>query len=144
MSKGKVLIVEDDDDLRRGLTLRLRSFGYDVVQAQDGVCAVSVARREHPDVVMLDIGLPGGDGITVLQRYANLPTLSSTPVVVLTGRDPAVTEPAVRAFNVTSFLRKPADNEQLAAAIANAIHGHSEAVAPRDGPAAPPPSLWFG
>jgi len=124
MSRGKVLIVEDDDDLRRGLGLRLRHLGYDVVQAQDGVGAVNVARQERPDLVLLDIGLPGGDGISVLDRYANLAALAATPVVVLTGRDPQTTEPVVRArHNVSAFLHKPADNDQLAAALAAAING---------------------
>ncbi|HEY8722204.1 response regulator [Pengzhenrongella sp.] len=121
--RAKVLIVEDDEDLRRGLTLRLRRIGYDVVNAQDGLGAVSVARKERPDLVLLDIGLPAGDGISVLERYANLPALCSIPVVVLTGRDPQTTEPAVRKFRVAAFLRKPADNNELAETIERALRG---------------------
>ncbi len=120
MSK-KVLIVEDDDDLRSGLRLRLGSLGYEVVEASDGYFAIEIARKELPDVVLLDIGLPGGDGISVLQRYSQMPQLSGIPVVVLTGRDPFVTEPAVRRFNVSAFLRKPADNDELAKALAAAV-----------------------
>jgi DNA-binding response OmpR family regulator len=121
MTRKKVLVVEDDRDLRHGLTLRLVALGYDVVQAEDGYFAVSVARNELPDVVLLDIGLPAGDGISVLERYARLPMLSGTPVVVLTGRDPIVTERAVRRFNVSAFLTKPADNKDLATALATAL-----------------------
>lgn len=121
MTRRKVLIVEDDRDLRQGLTLRLVSWGYDVVQAEDGFFAVSVARNEQPDVVLLDIGLPGSDGLSVLERYAKLPMLSGTPVVVLTGRDPHVTERAVRRYNVSAFLSKPADNDRLHAALVAAI-----------------------
>ena len=123
MTSGKVLIVEDDDDLRRGLALRLRALGYEVALAQDGLNAVVIGRQERPDAVLLDIGLPGGDGISVLDRYANLAALCATPVVVLTGRDPATVESLVRSRpNVTAFLRKPADNDELAAALAAAIH----------------------
>jgi DNA-binding response OmpR family regulator len=130
MSKTKVLIVEDDDDLRNGLTLRLRATGYEVVHAQDGVGAVSVARQERPDLVLLDLGLPAGDGFTVLARFANLPTLAAIPVVVLSGRDPRTTEPALRRCNVAAYLRKPADNRHLCEAIERALRGEPEAAAP--------------
>ena len=139
-TKAKVLVVEDDDDLRRGLSLRLKTIGYDVVNAQDGLGAVSIARKEHPDLVLLDIGLPAGDGISVLERYSKLPALSAIPVVVLTGRDPRVTEPAVRQFNVAAFLRKPADNSDLADALTTALRG--ETVPPRSAHSTPKPASW--
>lgn len=120
MSKT-VLIVEDDNELRRGLGLRLRSFGYQVAEAADGYAAVSVARQLQPDLVLLDIGLPGGDGITVLDRYSQLMQLAGIPVVVLSGRDPFVTEPLLRKYGVSAFLRKPADNDELRAALAAAL-----------------------
>lgn len=122
-TRAKVLVVEDDDDLRRGLSLRLKTIGYDVINAQDGLAAVSVAAQEHPDLVLLDIGLPLGDGISVLEHYANYPALRSIPVVVLSGRDARVTEPAIRKFHVAAFLRKPADNSDLAEAILRALRG---------------------
>jgi DNA-binding response OmpR family regulator len=131
MMKDKVLIVEDDNDLRFGLTRRLAALGYDVVQAVDGYQAVAVAIKENPDVVLLDIGLPAGDGISVLRRFEQLPALWFTPVVALTGRDPSTTESVVRAFaGVSAFLRKPADNDELAAALADAIRGAQQAATP--------------
>jgi two-component system KDP operon response regulator KdpE len=147
----KVLIVEDDNDLRRGLGLRIKALGYDVAEAFDGYTAVAVARDTLPDVVLLDIGLPGGDGISVLERYAQMMQLSAIPVVVLTGRDPFVTEPLVRRYNVSAFLRKPADNEDLARALAAATEGDADAPAPPSVPAEVsadddqgPSSVWFG
>lgn len=124
-TKAKILVVEDDDDLRRGLILRLKTFGYDLVAAQDGIAAVSVAMHEHPDLILLDIGLPGGNGLTVLERYANLPALCATPVVVVTGRDPRTTEPEVRKFHVAGFLRKPVENDVLAETIWRALRGET-------------------
>ena len=117
----KILIVEDDHDLRRALTIRLQASGYEVITAEDGLFAVSKARNEHPDLVLLDIGLPCGDGLSVLERYRKLPDLKSIPVVVLTGQDPAVTEPAVRPFHVAAFLRKPVDNDILLSTIFDAL-----------------------
>ncbi|HEY8718364.1 response regulator [Pengzhenrongella sp.] len=119
----KILIVEDDDDMRRGLSMLLRTEGYDVVVAQDGVGAVSVARTERPDLVLLDLGLPAGDGLVVLERYSNLPALCSIPVVVLSGRDPQEAGQAVRKFHVAAFLSKPAEAEDLTRAIERALLG---------------------
>jgi DNA-binding response OmpR family regulator len=141
MSKTKVLIVEDDDDLRNGLTLRLRATGYEIVHAQDGLGAVSVARQERPDLVLLDLGLPAGDGFSVLERFANLPVLAAIPVVVLSGRDPGTTEAALRKCNVAAYLRKPADNRDLCDAISRALRGEPAMAAP-DGPN--DPSTWMG
>jgi len=148
----KVLIVEDDNDLRRGLGLRIKALGYDVAEAFDGYSAVAVARDTLPDVVLLDIGLPGGDGISVLERYAQMMQLKSIPVVVLTGRDPFVTEPLVRRYNVSAFLRKPADNDDLARALAEAVADDTDVEKPTT--PAPPEvavdddrgsvSVWFG
>jgi len=137
ISKAKVLIVEDDDDLRRGLTWRLHASGYEIVQATDGVAAISVARHERPDVVLLDLGLPAGDGLVVLERYANLPDLSTIPVVVLTGRDPRIAEPATRKFHVAAFLQKPADNKDLVEAIERALRGETTLPDAPDAPDAP-------
>ena len=143
ISKAKVLIVEDDDDLRRGLTWRLHASGYEIVQATDGVAAISVARHERPDVVLLDLGLPAGDGLVVLERYANLPDLSTIPVVVLTGRDPRIAEPATRKFHVAAFLQKPADNKDLVEAIERALRGETTLPDAPDAPDAPAIPSFF-
>jgi len=143
MSKAKVLIVEDDDDLRRGLTRRLQASGYEIVHAEDGMRAISVARHEHPDVVLLDLGLPAGNGLMVLERYAKLPDLSAIPVVVLTGRDPLTAEPATRKFNVAAFLQKPADNKVLIEAIERALRGETTLPDPPAAAPAPAPAPSF-
>jgi DNA-binding response OmpR family regulator len=126
MTGPKILLVEDDPDLRRGLGIRLRASGYEVAFAEDGLSAVSVAVKDRPDLVLLDIGLPAGDGISVLERYGKLGPLCGVPVVVLTGRDPTTAGPAVRRFGVAGFLTKPADNELLLATIDRALRGEPE------------------
>jgi two-component system alkaline phosphatase synthesis response regulator PhoP len=60
----------------------LKASGYSSVFATDGITAVSVARKELPDLIILDIGLPGGDGFTVLERLKSCASLLSTPTIV--------------------------------------------------------------
>src|SRR5271166_6910365 len=92
MDKAKILIVDDDPDLRKALKLRLRANHYETVQASDGYSAVTVAQKERPNLIILDLGLPAGDGFVVLDRLQNNDALSSIPVIVLTARDPQSNE----------------------------------------------------
>ncbi|HEV7220942.1 MAG TPA: response regulator [Terriglobales bacterium] len=88
MEQPKILIVDDDPELRRGLNLRLRANHYDTAYATDGVSAMAMAQKEKPDLIILDIGLPAGDGYVVLDRLQENASLSCIPVIVLTARDP--------------------------------------------------------
>lgn len=107
----KILIVEDDLDLVRALQVRLGSSGYQVLAASDGVHGTMAARKEGPDLVILDLGLPGGDGYTLLHRFQEL--IPDTPVIVLTAGDPTVHEERTLAEGAFDFIQKPADNEVL-------------------------------
>ena len=66
--KSKILLVEDDEKIVKALTIRLKSQGFDVVSAFDAVMAISKAMEHHPDVILLDISMPGGNGFTVAER----------------------------------------------------------------------------
>lgn len=103
----KVLIVEDDHDLVRGLMIRLRNQGYLPVAVQDALSVIPVARKEHPDVILLDLGLPAGDGFVVMERLQAIPALAAIPVVVLTARDPDSARQRSLSAGAAAFLRKP-------------------------------------
>jgi DNA-binding response OmpR family regulator len=122
-SVTKVLVVDDDHDFRNAVSVVLRSAGFEVVVARDGVGAVSTALHEHPDLVVLDLGLPGGGGVSVLEHYARFPALWGVPVVVLSGRDPEVVETAIRTHYVSRVLHKPASRAQLVDAVERALDG---------------------
>src|SRR5205809_13415 len=77
MSKAKILIVDDDPDLRRALQLRLRANKYDTVHAPDGYAAIAMAQKEKPHLIILDLGLPAGDGFVVLDRLQNHDALAA-------------------------------------------------------------------
>lgn len=120
--KPTVLIVEDDEDLRLGLRLRLETVGFTVREAGDAYFAVEAAQEFHPGVILLDIGLPGMNGYSVLERYQQQPDLAGIPVVVLTGRDPVATKEALADYpQVVQFLTKPVRNAVLEAALRLAL-----------------------
>ena len=121
MDKTKILIVDDDQDLRRGLNIRLRANGYDTAFAQDAITAVSEARKENPDLIILDIGLPGGDGYVVMERLQSIASLACIPVIVVSARDPEANKERALNAGARAYFQKPADNEELLTAIVRAL-----------------------
>jgi len=113
MATQKILIVDDDPDLRQALRLRLRANHYETVNAVDGYSAIAQAYKERPNLIILDLGLPAGDGFIVLQRLQADDKLSSIPVVVLTARDPQSNEQRALRSGAAAFFQKPADNAEL-------------------------------
>lgn len=122
MERHKILIVDDDPDLRRGLNLRLRASHFDTAYATDGFSAIAMAQKEHPDLIILDIGLPAGDGFVVLDRLQQSAQLSSIPVIVLTARDPQYNRDRILKAGACAFLQKPADNNVLMTTIHYALN----------------------
>jgi DNA-binding response OmpR family regulator len=115
--KIKVLIVDDDQDLLVGLGIRLRSAGYRIAVAPDAGAVSRAVVDQQPDLILLDLGLPGGDGLWVLRGLKASPSTAAIPVVVITARDVAE-EAKVMAAGAFAFFQKPVDNAELLAAIA--------------------------
>jgi len=121
---GKVvLLVDDDEDLLISLAAPLRRQAFDVAVATDAVTAISTAVKHPPDVVVMDIGLPGGSGVTVMQRLHSLPQLAGVPVIMLSGRDPEKHRDDALAAGAAAYLAKPAAPEELMAAVVAALGG---------------------
>jgi DNA-binding response OmpR family regulator len=121
MSAKKILIVDDDKDLLVGLTTRLKANSYAVVWAMDAVSAIAMAAKELPDLLILDLGLPAGDGFLVLERLKALAHLSRIPVIVLSARSPTGNEQRALDSGAVAFLQKPPDNHELLTAIRRAL-----------------------
>ena len=119
---AKILVVDDDESLRLLLVRQLMTAGYEVCAAGDAIAAVSTAVRERPDLVLLDLGLPGGNGRVVLERLRGLPATAAASVVVITGSvvDP-LTEDDLRAHGCTAILEKPVAAADLLAAVAASL-----------------------
>lgn len=122
MEKPKILIVDDDPDLRRGLNVRLRANHYDTAYATDGFSAIAMAQKEQPDLIILDLGLPAGDGFLTLERLQESANLSCIPVIVLTARDPEYNRDRVLKAGASAFFQKPADNAQLLGTIRSVLN----------------------
>jgi DNA-binding response OmpR family regulator len=121
LKKNKILIIEDDKDMLRGLNVRLRASEYETASAPDAVMAMTIAKKVEPDLVLLDLGLPGGDGFVVLERMKNIPSLAGTPVIVVSARDPKANEKRALDAGADAFFQKPVDNEELMKAIQRAL-----------------------
>ncbi len=113
MSNKKILIVEDDADMRLALNVRLRAHHYDVCFAADATMSIMEARKQQPDLILLDLGLPGGDGFVVMQRLQSMPQLAVIPVVVVSARDQQANEERALRAGARAFLQKPVDNDRL-------------------------------
>lgn len=131
MARHKILVVDDDPDLVRALRLRLRANDYDISTAGDGYSAIATAHRERPDLIVLDLGLPAGDGFVVLDRLQNSDTLSGVPVIVLSARDPQNNEARALKAGAAAFFQKPADNEELLDVIRVSLPQTAAAAPPR-------------
>ena len=117
MPSKKILIVEDDSDQLRGLAVRLKASGYDVFGAPDGVTAISMTRQEKPDLVLLDLGLPAGDGFFVMERIRDMIPFSTIPIIVLSARDSAGNKEKAHKAGALAFFQKPVDSSLLVAAV---------------------------
>jgi DNA-binding response OmpR family regulator len=121
MTGKKILLVEDDKDAVRAIAIRLKSQGYDLVVAPDAIAAISAARREKPDLIILDLGLPGGDGFTVMKRLKSNCDFMLVPIIVVSARDPLINEARAMEEGAEAFFQKPVDNSELSAALERAL-----------------------
>ncbi|MGA2745860.1 MAG: response regulator [Candidatus Sulfotelmatobacter sp.] len=117
MSKKKILIIEDDADVRLGYNVLLRANHYDTFFAADAMCAITEARKCLPDVIVLDLGLPAGDGFVVLDRLRANMQLSMIPVIVVSGRDLPVNKERALLLGAKAFVQKPWNDNELLALI---------------------------
>lgn len=117
-----VLVVEDDDLVLRLVSNVLRRAGHTVVTAMDGATALTIARREVPRIVIVDILLPAGNGLQFLERMRSISALSATAAIVMTGGDADTYGRQAEALGA-SFLPKPLSPTELLTAVEEALGG---------------------
>ena len=117
MSDPVVLVADDDDDILLLVTTRLRRDGFDVISARNGDEALALAQQRRPDVAVLDVGMPGLDGLEVLQRIRADDELKGTRVLLLTAK--AQESDARRGYDAgaDAYVRKPFSPADLSARV---------------------------
>ncbi len=120
-SRKKILVVDDEQDIVRALTIRLRSNGYEVIPAFDGEEAVLLAHKDNPDLVILDIRMPAGDGFSAAERLKQSEHTRHIPVIFLTGSPDRSAEGKAAALGARFYIKKPYDAEELLDAVRRAL-----------------------
>jgi DNA-binding response OmpR family regulator len=117
----KILVIEDDADIRMLLKVRLGNEGYDTAFAWDAVTALTIVRKEEPDLIILDIGLPGGDGWVVMERLQTLAPFAMIPIIVVSAQPTEPNAERATAAGAHSFIEKPFEMETVLVAVRGAL-----------------------
>jgi CheY-like chemotaxis protein len=112
MKRKRILVVDDDPVVQKVLHAMLQTIG-DTVVTGDAIAATAEARKNKPDLVILDLGLPAGGGFAVLQRLKATPALSLTPVLIISGLDRAANEHKALSAGASAYLEKPIKQEEV-------------------------------
>lgn len=122
--------MDDDPDICNGMRVRLKANDYDTFFATDAVSALSQARKHEPDLIILDLGLPAGDGFAVIEKLKVWPSLAWIPVIVVSARDLCRNKERALKAGAKAYLQKPVDNAELLNVIQQALGQSAHAEYP--------------
>jgi DNA-binding response OmpR family regulator len=123
--KKKILIVDDERDIVKALTIRLQTSGYEVFYAFDGAQGVFMAHKEKPDLILLDIRMPAGDGFSVAKQLGESTPTFRIPIIFLTGSPERNSEQRAQELGARFYIKKPYDPEELLDAVKRALETDS-------------------
>jgi CheY-like chemotaxis protein len=115
----KILVVDDNEIILKTISLKLQGAGYQVITALDGSEAVAAARKENPDLILLDISFPpdvGGvewDGFRIMEWFHHLDTVKKVPVIIITGGEDSKSKERAVSSGAVAFFHKPIDHDDL-------------------------------
>ena len=109
----KILVVDDEPDLLKVVTFRLRKLGYDIIEATDGQKAMDLIREHRPHLILLDLRLPIMDGWEVCRRVKADDQLKYIPIILLTASAGALNSEMTKELKAEDFLVKPFEPEKL-------------------------------
>jgi CheY-like chemotaxis protein len=118
-----VLVCEDEAPLRMLITATLEGSGYDIVEAKDGDESLELARGARPDLILLDMMMPGRSGLQVLEELRQEPGMAQTPVIMVTARAQARDREAAVRAGATQFVTKPFSPRKLAGVVEELLDG---------------------
>jgi DNA-binding response OmpR family regulator len=112
----RILVVEDDEKISKALNIRLSFDGYEVSRAFDAIAALNMLKEDQPDLVLLDISIPGGNGFEVISRAKKICGKVPAFFVITAHKDHGLREKAM-ALGAVGFFEKPFDGSELQTAI---------------------------
>jgi CheY-like chemotaxis protein len=125
----KILVADDDKEMVKLLATMLRRAGYEVVVSVDGCQAMDAACKYQPDLLILDVNMPAGGGLSVQERCQNLPAMCNCPVVYVTGdKSDTIVDRAIE-LGAVGILYKPFDHDQMLHVVRRALKRRAEAIA---------------
>ena len=114
----KIITVDDAATIRRMVSFTLRGAGHEVLEAQDGVVALTVLQASAVDLVITDVNMPNMNGIELTRQLRRLPRFSRTPILLLTTESDPAKKAEGRAAGATGWIVKPFSQDQLLAIVA--------------------------
>ena len=121
----RILIADDDSDMRTVIRKALEPLSHDIREADNAIEALKIARAERPDLVILDVVMPGVDGFEICYLIKTAPELQHTRVIMLTVRQDQIDVSIGRGAFADAYLLKPFNPDRLLAAIAKLEQGKS-------------------
>jgi DNA-binding response OmpR family regulator len=118
--KKTILIAEDDKKTALALTIRLQAAGYEVLSVPDGFRSFMQAMSRKPDLILMDIGLPFGDGLSVAEELQDS-DLSAIPIIFMTASRKKSLQSRAQEIGAAGFVKKPFDSQKLLDSIANVL-----------------------
>jgi two-component system KDP operon response regulator KdpE len=134
MNRQKILLVDDDPVIVKALSMKLVPAGYEVFTAVDGTEAIAAARKQNPDLILLDINFPNDvgvswDGFQVIAWLQRVDESKGTPVIVISGGDPAKFKARAIQAGAIAYLQKPVNNDELLGLIKQALANSAKPAA---------------
>ncbi|HEX4265510.1 MAG TPA: response regulator [Verrucomicrobiae bacterium] len=134
MNRKKILVVDDNLVITKTLSMKLESAGYQVIAATDGSEAATAARKEKPDLILLDISFPepgvgGGvqwDGFKIIDWFRRLEEAKNVPVIVITAGEPEKYKSQSLSKGAIAFFQKPIDTKELIDVIGKTLNSGSK------------------
>lgn len=126
MTKKRILIVDDEKDFVEMIKLRLEASGYKVIPAFDGIQGVVLAKRNKPDLIILDVMMPAGDGYLVCERLKMSSFTRSIPIIFLTAKSRPEDEAKAYKVGAKYYLTKPYEKEVLLETVRRALEPSEE------------------
>ena len=109
----KILIIDDEEDIRKILKMRLEQEGFTIVQANDGDVGAKTAEQEVPDMIIMDIMMPNMDGYSCLKEVRSLPKTKDIPVLMLSGKEEEKVRDLFAFQKISGYIEKPFELDDL-------------------------------